>query len=47
MLEIRDLHVKFPGRDREAVAGVSLSIRAGEILGLVGEIGRASCRERV
>lgn len=39
MLEIRDLHVKFPGRDREAVAGVSLSIRAGEILGLVGESG--------
>ena len=39
MLEIRDLHVKFLGRDREAVAGVSLSIRAGEILGLVGESG--------
>ncbi len=39
MLEIRDLHVKFHNRDREAVAGVSLSIRAGEILGLVGESG--------
>ena len=39
MLEIRDLHVKFPGRDREAVAGVSLSIGAGEIVGLVGESG--------
>ena len=39
MLEIRDLHVKFPGRDREAVAGVPLSSRAGEILGLVGESG--------
>lgn len=39
MLEIRDLHVKFHNRDREAVAGVSLSIQAGEILGLVGESG--------
>ena len=39
MLEIRDLHVKFHNRDREAVAGVSLTIRDGEILGLVGESG--------
>ena len=39
MLEIRDLHVKFHSRDREAVAGVSLSIREGEIVGLVGESG--------
>ena len=39
MLEIRDLHVKFHNRDREAVAGVTLSIRDGEIMGLVGESG--------
>jgi ABC-type dipeptide/oligopeptide/nickel transport system ATPase component len=39
MLEIRDLHVKFHSRNREAVAGVSLSIREGEIVGLVGESG--------
>ena len=39
MLEIRDLHVKFHTRDREAVAGVSLSIADGEIMGLVGESG--------
>ena len=39
MLEIQDLHVRFLNRDREAVAGVSLSIRAGEIVGLVGESG--------
>lgn len=39
MLEIQDLHVRFLSRDREAVAGVSLSIREGEILGLVGESG--------
>ena len=39
MLEIRDLHVKFHTRQREAVAGVSLTIHNGEILGLVGESG--------
>lgn len=39
MLEIRDLHVKFHARSREAVAGVSLTIHDGEILGLVGESG--------
>ena len=39
MLEIRDLYVKFHNRDREAVAGVSLTIGDGEIVGLVGESG--------
>ena len=39
MLEIRDLHVKFHSRDREAVSGVSLRIDNGEIMGLVGESG--------
>lgn len=39
MLEIKNLHVKFHTRDREAVAGVSFSIADGEILGLVGESG--------
>ena len=39
MLEVRDLHVKFHTRSREAVAGVSFSIPDGEILGLVGESG--------
>ena len=39
MLEIRDLHVKFHNRDREAVGGVSLTIHDGEIVGLVGESG--------
>ena len=39
MLEIRDLHVRFLSRDREAVAGISLSIGEGEIVGLVGESG--------
>jgi len=39
MLVIRDLHVKFHNREREAVSGVSLTIEDGEILGLVGESG--------
>ena len=39
MLTIENLHVKFHNRAREAVAGVSLSIADGEILGLVGESG--------
>ena len=39
MLEIRDLHVKFHNRDREAVSGVLLTIDDGEIVGRVGESG--------
>ena len=39
MLEIRNLRVQFHSRDRRAVDDVSLSIGAGEILGLVGESG--------
>ena len=39
MLEVRDLHVKFHNRDREAVAGVTFTLNDGEILGLVGESG--------
>lgn len=39
LLSIHNFHVKFHNRQREAVAGVSLSIREGEILGLVGESG--------
>ena len=39
MLTIDNLHVKFHSRQREAVAGISLSIADGEIVGLVGESG--------
>ena len=39
MVEIRDLHIKFHARDREAVGGISLTLPDGEILGLVGESG--------
>lgn len=39
MLEIKDLHIKFHVRKREAVSGISMSVGAGEILGIVGESG--------
>ncbi|MEH6726473.1 MAG: ATP-binding cassette domain-containing protein, partial [Hyphomicrobiales bacterium] len=41
MLKIENLTVKFPGRfgDFTAIDGVSLSVAAGEIHGLVGESG--------
>ena len=39
MLEVRDLHVRFHNRDRDAVGGISFTIADGEILGLVGESG--------
>jgi oligopeptide/dipeptide ABC transporter ATP-binding protein len=41
LLEVRDLHVEFPGRAgvARAVDGVDLTMRAGEIVALVGESG--------
>jgi len=42
MLEIADLQVTFPGRDRRpvpVVRGVSLTVNPGETLGIVGESG--------
>ena len=35
MVEIHDLHVRFHGASREAVAGIDLTIRDGEVVGLV------------
>lgn len=37
--ELSNLRIRFPGSEREAVAGVSLTISAGECLALVGESG--------
>jgi oligopeptide/dipeptide ABC transporter ATP-binding protein len=41
LLEVRGIHVEYPGRDgpARAVDGVDLAIRSGEILALVGESG--------
>ena len=41
MVEIHDLHVRFHGASREAVAGIDLTIRDGEVVGLVGAISYA------
>ncbi|QIE57280.1 ABC transporter ATP-binding protein [Pikeienuella piscinae] len=41
LLEIRNLHIRFPSRwgDVEAVRGIDLDVRGGEIVGVVGESG--------
>jgi peptide/nickel transport system ATP-binding protein len=39
LLNLNDLTISFPGATRPAVSDLSLSIAAGEVLGLVGESG--------
>ena len=39
ILRIEELRVRFTGSTREAVAGVSLEVREGEIAAVVGESG--------
>ncbi|MEO8161851.1 MAG: ABC transporter ATP-binding protein, partial [Arenimonas sp.] len=38
-IAIRDLHYRYPDSDRDALAGVSLEIRRGEMVGFVGRSG--------
>ena len=39
MLDVRDLHIAYPGQSSEAVRGVSFSLEKGSLTGLVGESG--------
>lgn len=36
VIEFRDVHFRYPGADRDVLRGVNLTIRAGELTGLVG-----------
>jgi ATP-binding cassette subfamily C protein LapB len=38
-IEMRDVHFTYPGQKQGAIAGVSLSIRPGERVALVGRVG--------
>ena len=39
VIELTDVSFRYPGQDRDAVTGISLSVRAGEVIALVGENG--------
>ncbi|HWN34613.1 MAG TPA: ATP-binding cassette domain-containing protein, partial [Pseudonocardia sp.] len=39
VVELTDVSFRYPGRDRDAVHGVSLTLRRGEVVALVGENG--------
>ena len=45
LLEMHGITKTFPGV--RALDNVNLTVQEGEIHAIVGEIGRASCRERV
>ena len=49
LLSVENLTTVFdaPSGPLPAVDGVDLAVARGEIVAVVGEIGRASCRERV
>jgi ATP-binding cassette subfamily B protein len=38
-IEVRDLHYRYPGRDRDVLAGVSFATQPGEMTALVGASG--------
>jgi fluoroquinolone transport system ATP-binding protein len=39
VIDVGDLHVRYPGAAQEAVAGISFDVRSGEIFGLLGPNG--------
>ena len=39
MIEIQDLRFRYPGAEREALAGLTLSVRSGSLFGLLGPNG--------
>jgi ATP-binding cassette subfamily B protein len=39
VIELSDVSFRYPGQDRDALTGISLSVRAGEVIALVGENG--------
>lgn len=39
VIELADVSFRYPGQDRDAVKGISLSLRAGQVVALVGENG--------
>jgi ATP-binding cassette subfamily B protein len=39
VIELTDVSFRYPGQDRDAVTAISLSVRAGEVIALVGENG--------
>ena len=38
-LQVKDLSFRYPGTDREVLAGISFSLKPGRTLGIIGEMG--------
>ena len=46
MLELRSVGYRYPGYRERAIDGISLTVGAGEVVGLVGPRTRAGSRPR-